>query len=94
MLGYNKTENPHWEKNYAKGFNTGVKLFRLASPDLKKNVKELLFIMIQSRPKDIVFHGILSGYSYEYENERMAKRTKDLEKLKELNRSRENDRGR
>lgn len=89
-----KIQNIYFEKNYSKGFNVGVGLVNEVSLELKEHTKELIHLMVLSKPKDIVFQGMFSGYCFQMERERSQKRLREIKKINDLSKSREKNRSR
>jgi hypothetical protein len=91
MFKTKKLPNPNFEKLYCKGFNVGIEISKKISPEFRAQTKELLYLLITSKPKDITFQAILNGYSYQIEQEQYLKRMAQIKKITAHEKSQEND---
>ncbi len=87
-------ENAYFEKLYCKGFNVGSRIVQSITKEKRELTRELLHLMVTSKPKDIVFQGMFSGYCFQIEQERSIERMKEIDKINEKTKDREQERGR
>ena len=92
------TENTRFNQQYCKGFNVGISLVKKIPTERWELTKEVLHAMILEQPKDISFHSILTGFTYEIVNvrskEHQAQRIKEIQKINQKTKNREPERGR
>ncbi len=86
MFGNKKTfDLKQFSLGYCDGFNAGISLLKKYPPDKKReSVKEVLHSMLQERNKDILFHGLFAGFSYQLEQVKIRER---MEQIKEIENS-------
>jgi hypothetical protein len=88
----NTSEDTSFQKQYCKGFNVGTSLVKNLPSDRWELTKEILHAMILEQPKNVIFHSILTGLTYEIVNERTKERLSEIDKInaqaKDLDRGR------